>query len=289
MKINRHKVQHDLIERLFRREIERFDEFYISARQKVQNLTLFHDFVASNVYLAGAVVLPDSSEVARALLLSAQALGAIFAFSLEPPPDDYELGEGPPVQYSAPIDPSIPDILLWRKAYDLALIARQTVPLDYLCRVTKETFQGSSLVGYTDEEYWLMELKQRAWQDPNFGWEPLLAKCETLKSRSAECSDLEGIKHVQCLGIPYLLVLRKLCERDSLGLETVLTEALKLHKQYWSAKASRRKEEVGFVSLPLLGLAALAWDRGLRFKVESDYLPWSWVTGEVFGRTTGNH
>jgi len=28
--------------------------------------------------------------------------------------------------------------------------------------------------------------------------------------------------------------------------------------------------------------AALAWDRGLRFRVESDYLPWSWVTGELF-------
>ena len=144
-------------------------------------------------------------------------------------------------------------------------------------------------MGYTDEEYWFMELKQRAWEDPNFGWEQLLVKCEALKARSAEISDPEGIEHVRCLSIPYLQVLRKLGARDSLGFETALTEALKLHKKYWSAKASRRKEEVGFVSLALLGLAALAWDRGLRFKVESDYLPWSWVTGEVFGRTTGNH
>ncbi|AWM40247.1 hypothetical protein GobsT_12960 [Gemmata obscuriglobus] len=38
----------------------------------------------------------------------------------------------------------------------------------------------------------------------------------------------------------------------------------------------------GWVSLSLTAVAALAWDRGLRFRVESDYLPWSWVTGELF-------
>lgn len=290
MKMNRHPIKMiDIFPQYFHEEYARLDQFLEYARAQSSNLSRLHDFVAENVYLTGAVVSPDSPEVARALLLSAQALGAIFAFRIQPLPDDYELGEGPAVHYTTPIDPSIPDILLWRKAYDLALIARQIAPLGYLCRVTKETFQGSRLVGYTDEEYWFMELKQRAWQDPNFGWEPLLAKCETLKARSAEISDPEGIEHVRCLGIPYLQVLRKLGERDSIGLETVLIEALKLHKKYWSAKASRRNEEVGFVSLPLLGLAALAWDRGLRFKVECDYLPWSWVTGEVFGRATENH
>jgi len=80
--------------------------------------------------------------------------------------------------------------------------------------------------------------------------------------------------------------MRKLGERDAAGLEVALTEAVIQHKKYWSSKAKRRNEDVGFVSLPLLGLAALAWDRGLRFRVESDYLPRTWVTGELFRPTS---
>ncbi|WP_071529229.1 Imm49 family immunity protein [Gemmata obscuriglobus] len=52
--------------------------------------------------------------------------------------------------------------------------------------------------------------------------------------------------------------------------------------KYWSSTESRRNDMEGWVSLSLTAVAALAWDRGLRFRVESDYLPWSWVTGELF-------
>jgi len=127
-----------------------------------------------------------------------------------------------------------------------------------------------------------MELKQRAWADPGFGWEPLLAWCEAYKHRSSEISGPIGAEIVRRLDIPYYSVMRKLGERDAVGLEATLAEALAQHKKYWSSKAKLRQETIGFVSLPLLGLAALAWDRGLRFRVESDYLPWSWVTGALF-------
>lgn len=249
---------------------------------RVSSLTGFHNFVAKSVYLSGAVVAPDAPEVGRALRLSAQALGAIFAFRLDPPPDTYELGEGPPVRYVTPIDPSIPDILTWRDAYDLALIARQVPALGYLCRAAKDTFRGSGLTGYTDEEYLFMELKQQVWLDPSFGWERLLAACEELKARSAEISQREPAAMVRHLELPYYRALRELGARSATGLEAALTEALVQHKEYWSATAKRRQEKIGFVSLRLVGLAALAWDRGLRFQVESDYLPWSWVTGDLF-------
>jgi len=283
MKITRHPIKTiDLLPEFHREECERLDEYVQSARERTSSLTLLHDFVAKNVYLAGSVVAPDSLEVARALRLSAQALGAVFALRLDPMPEAYVLGEGPPVRYADPIDPSIPNIFIWRTAFDLALIARQTAPLGYLCRVTKDTFRGSSLRGYTDEAYRFMELRQRAWADPGFGWEPLLAWCEAYKHRSSEISGPIGAEIVRRLDIPYYSVMRKLGERDAVGLEATLAEALAQHKKYWSSKAKLRQETIGFVSLPLLGLAALAWDRGLRFRVESDYLPWSWVTGALF-------
>ena len=127
-----------------------------------------------------------------------------------------------------------------------------------------------------------MELKQRAWADSSFGWEPLLAWCEAYEARPLKISESNVAAIVRQLNIPYYRVMRKLGERDAAGLESALAEAVAEHKKYWSAKAVRRQEKVGFVSLPLLGLAALAWDRGLRFHVDSDYLPWSWVTGDLF-------
>ncbi|MCE9534759.1 MAG: immunity 49 family protein, partial [Planctomycetes bacterium] len=105
---------------------------------------------------------------------------------------------------------------------------------------------------------------------------------EKVVARSVEISNPAGAETAQYLSVPYYRVLRKLGEHDAAGLEAALTNALALHKEYWSATEDRRKEKAGFVSLPLIALAALAWDRGLRFHVESDYLPWSWVTGEIF-------
>ena len=280
MSIARHAVDTHRLTAMLLRDSEEIDFFLASARQRTGNFKLFHS-VASNVYLSGAVVAPDDPRAGRSLRLSAQALTAIFAFQLDPPPVDFVLGEGPPVHYAAP-DPSDPDILAWDKAFHLALIARQKTPLGYLCRVNKETFRGSSLVGYTDEAYLFMKLKQAVWQDPEFGWEGLLAECEAIEARAATISKPAMVKLARCLRHPYHRVLRSLGERDEDGFATALTDGLKLHKNYWSATEKLRAEPVGFVSLPLTALAALAWDRGLSFRVESDYLPWSWVTGELF-------
>lgn len=91
-------------------------------------------------------------------------------------------------------------------------------------------------------------------------------------------------KAVKYLSGPRLDLLPPLVDRDAIGFEAALDRALEAHKEYWSKTAKRRKDPEGFVALDLTALAALAWDRGLRFQVDSDYLPWSWVTGELFAR-----
>jgi len=131
-----------------------------------------------------------------------------------------------------------------------------------------------------------MELQKSAWRDSKFGWEPLLTKCEAYEARSSIRSQKEAAEIVRCMNIPYYRVLRKLGEQDSVGFSDELASALTLHKEYCSATKERRVEEVGFVSLQLTALAALAWNRGFRFHVMSDYLPWSWVTGEIFTKST---
>jgi hypothetical protein len=78
-----------------------------------------------------------------------------------------------------------------------------------------------------------------------------------------------------------LEVLRQLERQDETAFNAALAEALKGHKAHWSSTAELRKLLDGLVSLPLTAIAALAHDRGLKVTVESDYLPPSWVTGEI--------
>ena len=75
--------------------------------------------------------------------------------------------------------------------------------------------------------------------------------------------------------------LRCLDQHEESGFAAAMAEGLKGHKEFWSQKKNR-DEFGGFVSLRLTAVAALAWDRGMRFDVESDYMPACWVRGDHF-------
>lgn len=53
--------------------------------------------------------------------------------------------------------------------------------------------------------------------------------------------------------------------------------ALEKHKEYW---ASKPRDWRGWVAWELCALAAIFWDKGNRFAIDSDYMPMHWVTGE---------
>lgn len=60
---------------------------------------------------------------------------------------------------------------------------------------------------------------------------------------------------------------------DQANFTEQLTDALTDHRAYWSANEARSDTPRGFVSLPLLGPCAMAFDEGITIDVESDYLP----------------
>jgi hypothetical protein len=87
--------------------------------------------------------------------------------------------------------------------------------------------------------------------------------------------------YVRDVTIPLLKVLKELESRKEVEFNKRLEEALLGHKKYWSSSKRLREMLDGLIALPLIAFAALAHDRGMKVKVESDYLPMSWVTGEV--------
>ncbi len=56
-----------------------------------------------------------------------------------------------------------------------------------------------------------------------------------------------------------------------------LAKGLELHKKYWTLTEDTRDDWDGMVSLPLLTAAAIATDRGLKFDIDSGYLPMRFV------------
>lgn len=281
--VTRHPVNLEGLARIHQRDLVRVDAYVKSARETTRNLySLF--LVSKGESLAGGVLCPDAPDTVRALLLAAQAGAGLFIFQrIEDPPRPFLLGDGPPVTYTTPVAPDYADVLTWTRAFYLTIVTRQADLTNELCRVTEDTLRGSGLIlkGPVDTEYRFTELLKQVWHGPEFTRGALFHQV-VADMEAAAGQRTKGGKYVRAITVPHLRVLRQLGERNADGFAAALEEAIQQHKKYWSSTEQLRKEFDGFVSMKLTAAAALAWDRGLRFQVESDYLPWSWVTGELF-------
>jgi hypothetical protein len=282
MIIARHNIIHDHWDEVYSNEVEEFDFFLKGARKDSNNLHMF-SLMAKNVYLLGPVLRPNAPEIPQALILAAQATTAIFTtqnqVGIAKP---VTLGEGPPVVYDKPASASCADLAVWERAFDLSVITRQSHLCDDLCQIPRSIFEQPAVAALPDSAYRFMDLQRLAWQEERFDRNPLLAECEELARRPRKPAATQAF--VQQITIPWLAVLRQLGARDAAGFNDALTNALESHKAYWSSFKSPEPgaHMNGFVSLQLTAAAALAWDRGLRFDVESDYTPTSWVRGDLF-------
>lgn len=72
---------------------------------------------------------------------------------------------------------------------------------------------------------------------------------------------------------PPLNLFLQFLKRDEEQFNAGLAEALRLHKEYWTADEDRRTSADGAVALGPLAVACLAYDVGMPIQVESEYLP----------------
>jgi hypothetical protein len=83
------------------------------------------------------------------------------------------------------------------------------------------------------------------------------------------------------IAVPQMDVLFRLLDNDTDAFNTALEKAVKAHKTYWSKKKNyRHRDPKGFISVPLTGLCAYAFERDVPIEVESDYIPRELYSGE---------
>ena len=282
MTVIRHAMplQNDELHAYVLRKAGRVTEFQEAARSRPGNLHLLHTVVES-VYTNGAVC-PAEPAVADALRLGCQALAALVGIETSTGATyTYQLGDGPPATVPLPPDSRFLDLLMWFQACHLALITRQHGLMDMLCATPTPGLARACGLAPDHASMPFVELMKEVWRTPAFTDNETLSECVGVYARNGSGRG-PGALYDECVTQPYLAAIRALAGGDATGINAAFTAALKGHKRYWSSTKKLRQDVAGYVSLPLTSLAALAYDRGVRIDVESDYLPRPWVTGEVF-------
>lgn len=181
---------------------------------------------------------------------------------------------GKNAEFDSVEDNSILNASEWIRSFYLALIGRQDLNCTALSRIPVATIRQSITRESAFRYTWIETLQAMQAGRPDLGNLLIRAMEETDPNMAI---DPDWVLHHD---VHEMNVLTKLLARDAKAFEAALVKAIVVHKDYWSKTEDRRADTLGFMSIPLTALAALAYDSGYRFDIDSEYLPMWLVTGE---------
>lgn len=169
----------------------------------------------------------------------------------------------------------------WITSFHLAVICREKERLAELAQVPVSFLRESGAV-FDEYIYAWVETLQSFWFSREDTWDKLVTAVDGTSPEATQYADSELM--LKILYPPIILFYRYL-SRDAGQFGEALTDALKWHKEYWSADEDRSTNSDGLVALGTLAIACLARDAGMPIEVESEYLPkelleFGWV-GEI--------
>jgi hypothetical protein len=166
----------------------------------------------------------------------------------------------------------------WLNGFFLAVLCRDVESQQLLERVTPEMLRGGASER-PEYEYRFAEAVLAVFAgDKKGAADKVIA--------AMEATDPERIPSPQVpaalsLGVPLISAFwSALAKTAKKSFQEALTFAIVRHKEYWADEGLGEKAYEGFLSIPLLGVAALAYDQDVPFEVDSDYVPQSLVRGD---------
>ncbi|WTE71840.1 immunity 49 family protein [Streptomyces sp. NBC_01615] len=167
----------------------------------------------------------------------------------------------------------------WITAFYLAVICREKTRMTALCQVPISLLRQT---GTTYDAYiydWIDALQSYWLRQPGVG-DKLVAAVKGTQPETAQAADPE---HMLKILYPPLDLFFRYLQQDHAQFNTTLAEALRWHREYWTADAERAANPDSYVALGPLAMACFAHDAGFPIEVESEYLPRHLLLGSRLG------
>jgi len=158
----------------------------------------------------------------------------------------------------------------WLDAFWFAIICRDRQRLTELSEVPMEVLRASG-AEHDDYLYHWVAALQAYWTGQKSALvEELSATFERSHPDVVEIAPQDWLR---CISYPPVDLFYRFIKRDHDRFNESLTEALELHKAYWTATEDREKDVDGLWAIAPLAITCLAYDGDFPLEVESEYLP----------------
>ncbi|MCF0090128.1 immunity 49 family protein [Streptomyces griseoaurantiacus] len=157
----------------------------------------------------------------------------------------------------------------WLTAFWLAVVCRDQKRLTELSQIPLDRLRSEE-GAYDDYIYHWVAALQAYWSQRPGLVEELTAAMQQSHPDVATITPRDRLQQVL---YPPINLFYRFLRQDAPGFNQALTEALELHKAYWTADEDRTGDPSGMMALAPLAVACLAHDGGIPIEVESDYLP----------------
>ncbi|WP_371788231.1 immunity 49 family protein [Streptomyces griseoaurantiacus] len=157
----------------------------------------------------------------------------------------------------------------WLTAFWLTVVCRDQKRLTELSQIPLDRLRSEE-GAYDDYIYHWVAALQAYWSRRPGLVEELTAAMQQSHPDVATITPRDRLQQVL---YPPINLFYRFLRQDAPGFNQALTEALELHKAYWTADEDRTGDPSGMMALAPLAVACLAHDGGIPIEVESDYLP----------------
>ncbi|MFN8444201.1 MAG: immunity 49 family protein [Caldilineaceae bacterium] len=158
----------------------------------------------------------------------------------------------------------------WLMGFSLALVVHDQAALELLC--DEAAIEASERSSTQVDAFWapLQRGLAALWLQDTEAWQHFATETERLLQ--PEAISIASTEYLQALIWPLFKATQALASGDQTAWQRALEAALVAHHGYFE-RGDHRYDKGGFLAFYLLGLAALAKDRGLQSDIESEYLP----------------
>jgi hypothetical protein len=274
--IERQSPESEFIRGRLESKIESIDETF---SMDVSNPNLWSSLHRDGLCYAGylSVIEPASPDICKYLKLSAQAAAALFiSAASEPGYIELPIGSEPIVRIPATEPDSETHVSKWCDGFFVAVISCDSDSLDRLCSVPISLTQKSSTRS-SKFHYPFAEALQGFYLGKREAYSFL---AEAIRLATPEDSLADTWLYNSSIMLPWMKLLDCVMNSEQERFNTVLQEALQMHKNFWTKDEDSLLYPESYLALGLIAICRLAHEQGMIVDADSDYLPLHLVAGE---------